>query len=63
MAIETLVQHFGASEDPRCRGKVLHRLEEILVIAVMRRDRLRRKPGRHRALWLQQAKPRPVWKP
>jgi hypothetical protein len=22
------------SQDPRCRGKILHRLEEILVIAV-----------------------------
>ena len=34
MTIESLVQHFGAVEDPRCRGKVLHRLDEILVIAV-----------------------------
>jgi hypothetical protein len=34
MAIENLVQHFRIVEDPRCRGKVLHRLEEILVIAV-----------------------------
>ena len=34
MTIKSLVQHFGAVEDPRCRGKILHRLEEILVIAV-----------------------------
>src|SRR3954467_10008756 len=34
MTIKNLVQHFGAVEDPRCRGKILHRLEEILVIAV-----------------------------
>jgi len=34
MTIESLVQHFEAVEDPRCRGKVLHRLDEILVIAV-----------------------------
>ena len=34
MSIENLVQHFGAVEDPRCRGKVLHRLAEILVIAI-----------------------------
>src|ERR687885_1267041 len=34
MSIETLVQHFGAVEDPRCRGKVLHRLVDILVIAI-----------------------------
>jgi len=34
MTIKNLVQHFGTVEDPRCRGKILHRLEEILVIAV-----------------------------
>jgi predicted transposase YbfD/YdcC len=34
MTIKSLVQHFGTVEDPRCRGKILHRLEEILVIAV-----------------------------
>jgi predicted transposase YbfD/YdcC len=34
MAIEHLVGHFGAVEDPRCRGKVEHRLTDILVIAV-----------------------------
>ena len=34
MAIERLVGHFGAVEDPRCRGKVEHRLTDILVIAV-----------------------------
>jgi len=34
MSIENLVQHFGAVEDPRCRGKVLHRLVDILVIAI-----------------------------
>jgi DDE family transposase len=34
MTIKNLVQHFGAVEDPRCRGKIRHRLEEILVIAV-----------------------------
>jgi len=34
MSIENLVQHFGAIEDPRCSGKVGHRLLDILVIAV-----------------------------
>src|SRR4051794_27201432 len=34
MAIERLVEHFGAVVDPRCRGKVEHRLTDILVIAV-----------------------------
>src|SRR4028119_2094344 len=34
MAIERLVGHFGAVEDPRCRGEVEHRLADILVIAV-----------------------------
>jgi hypothetical protein len=34
MSIETLVQHFGAVEDPHCRGKIEHRLLDILVIAV-----------------------------
>jgi len=34
MSIESLVRHFGAVEDPRCEGKVGHRLLDILVIAV-----------------------------
>src|ERR687890_2116471 len=34
MSIETLVQHFGTVEDPRCCGKVEHRLLDILVIVV-----------------------------
>ena len=34
MSIETLVQHFGTVEDPRCCGKIEHRLLDILVIAV-----------------------------
>src|SRR3712207_5368237 len=34
MAIERLVGHFGAVVDPRGRGKVEHRLPDILVIAV-----------------------------
>ena len=34
MSIETLVQHFDTVEDPRCPGKVGHRLLDILVIAV-----------------------------
>jgi len=34
MTIRSLVQHFESVGDPRCRGKILHRLEEILVIAV-----------------------------
>ena len=34
MAIERLVGHSGAVADPRCRGKVEHRLTDILVIAV-----------------------------
>src|ERR671916_521529 len=34
MAVERLVGHFGAVVDPRCRGKIEHRLTNILVIAV-----------------------------
>jgi len=34
MSIESLGQYFGAPEDPRCSGKVEHRLLDILVIAV-----------------------------
>jgi hypothetical protein len=34
MSVETLVQHFGAVKDPRCSGKIEHRLLDILVIAV-----------------------------
>jgi hypothetical protein len=34
MSIEKLVEHFLALEDPRCAGKVDHRLIDILVIAV-----------------------------
>ena len=34
MSIEKLGQYLGAIEDPRCGGKVEHRLLDILVIAV-----------------------------
>src|SRR6059058_5760943 len=34
MSVEKLVEHFSALEDPRCSGKVEHRLLDILVIAV-----------------------------
>jgi hypothetical protein len=34
MSAETLVEHFSALADPRCAGKVEHRLTDILVIAV-----------------------------
>jgi predicted transposase YbfD/YdcC len=34
MSIENLAQYFGAIEDPRCSGKVGHRLLDILMIAV-----------------------------
>src|SRR3954447_15583328 len=34
MSVEKLVEHFAAIEDPRCAGKVEHRLIDILVIAV-----------------------------
>ena len=34
MSIETLAQYLGAIEDPRCPGKIGHRLLDILVIAV-----------------------------
>lgn len=34
VSIEHLAQYFGAVEDPRCSGKVEHRLLDILVIAV-----------------------------
>ena len=41
MSVEKLVEHFSALEDPRCSGKVDHRLIDILVIAVCG-DRVRR---------------------
>jgi hypothetical protein len=34
MLVEKLVEHFSGLEDPRCAGKVDHRLIDILVIAV-----------------------------
>ncbi len=34
MSIENLAQYFNTLEDPRCGGKVEHRLRDILVIAV-----------------------------
>ena len=34
MSVGKLVEHFSALEDPRCAGKVEHRLIDILVIAV-----------------------------
>ena len=34
MSIENLVRYFGAIEDPRCSGKVEHRLLDIPIIAV-----------------------------
>jgi hypothetical protein len=34
MSIESLVRHLSAVEDPRCQGKIEHRLIDILVIAV-----------------------------
>ncbi len=34
MSIERLGQYFDTIEDPRCSGKVEHRLVEMLVIAV-----------------------------
>src|ERR1700710_78119 len=34
MSIETLAQYFSTVEDPRCSGKVEHRLIDVLVIAV-----------------------------
>jgi DDE_Tnp_1-associated len=34
MSVETLVHQLGGVKDPRCGGKVEHRLVDILVIAV-----------------------------
>ena len=34
MSVVKLVEHFSVLEDPRCAGKVDHRLIDILVIAV-----------------------------
>jgi len=34
VSIENLAQYFNTIEDPRCGGKVEHRLRDILVIAV-----------------------------
>jgi hypothetical protein len=36
MSVEKLVEHFLALEDPRCAGKVEHRLIDILVIVGVR---------------------------
>jgi hypothetical protein len=35
MSVRTLVEEFSALEDPRCGGKVEHRLIDILVITVV----------------------------
>ena len=32
--VENLVEQFAALDDPRCPGKVDHRLVDVLVIAV-----------------------------
>lgn len=32
--IESLLEHFSGLDDPRCAGKVEHRLLDIVVIAV-----------------------------
>jgi len=34
VSIENLAQYFNTIEDPRCGGKIEHRLRDILVIAV-----------------------------
>src|SRR5215207_7731915 len=34
MSIESLVRHLSAVGDPRCQGKIDHRLIDILVIVV-----------------------------
>src|SRR5215212_1419518 len=34
MSIESLVRHLSVGADPRCQGKIEHRLIDILVIAV-----------------------------
>ena len=34
MSIESLVRHFSVVADPRCQGKIEHRLLDIRVIAV-----------------------------
>jgi hypothetical protein len=34
MSVKKLVEEFSALEDPRCGGKVEHRLIDILVIAI-----------------------------
>src|ERR1700752_437036 len=34
MSVRTLVEEFSVLEDPRCGGKIEHRLIDILVIAV-----------------------------
>jgi hypothetical protein len=34
MSIENLAQYFSTIKDPRCSGKVEHRLIDVLVIAV-----------------------------
>ena len=34
MAADDLVAHFSGIDDPRCAGKIEHRLMDVLVIAV-----------------------------
>ena len=36
MAAGDLVAHFSGIHDPRCAGKIEHRLMDVLVIAVQR---------------------------
>ena len=40
MPVKNLVQHFGVVADPRCGGKIEHRLTDILVICDVHGDRL-----------------------
>src|SRR3954469_6587582 len=55
MSAEKLVEHFSALADPRCAGKVEHRLTDILVIAVCAVIACAESWDRHRALRPQQA--------
>jgi hypothetical protein len=57
-AIETLVQHFGAVEGLRCRGKILHHLDEILVIALACLARISEPGKARRSTFRHPARPR-----
>jgi len=54
--IDKLIEHFSELEDPRCPGKVEHRLIDILVIVVCAVIAGAEELGGYCPLWPQQAR-------